>query len=283
MNKNVYECDLESLCEGASETDTHYFLKCPICSEEGYHKKKLYIKKDFSIGWCFHCETVFKPMKVEDPEDIDSLQVNDGFRIDAAKSFRLVKLDSEKLSIPEYLSREDTELLDKRNPYLKLIDYAGIKSVKYSLWIPYYINDELIYYQRRLKNPINGMKYYNPTISDKPLYIPPGMKVTGKIIIVEGVFDALASIFLHADKIREGYVPVALMGKTITPYQSWLLNSMAIIDEVIYQLDKTELSLKCHEKSGKQLNALFYQYVPSNGADPEELLRSNYPIEYIDL
>lgn len=282
MSEVVRTYDLEALCENADENRTHYYLKCPLCASSGYNKKKLYIKKDFSIGWCFHCNTSFQsPI----PENQDDMTINEGFRLDeSADNYKLFKLPQEKLFIPEILTNEDRGLLDKRNPYLHLLDYAGIKSYKDSFWIPYYINDELIYYQRRLKHPINDMKYYNPMIEGgKPLYVPPGMRIGSKIILVEGVFDALAAIFLHADKVRAGFTPVAVMGKTLTSYHLWLLNNLSMIDEVIYQLDKTELSLELHEKCGRRLHALSYQYVPSNGADPEEILRSNQSVEYIQL
>ena len=251
---------------------SHYYMSCPICSKEGYNKLKFYVRKDYSVGWCFHCSTAFYPTLEQVPHEI---RINN----DVSDEFKLIKLTE----YPEYskLSTSHRTYLDRRNQYIKLLNYAGIYSDHHSLVIPFYLNDELVYYQKRSTNS-SGLRYFNPPISDKPIYVPPGMKIGKKLIIVEGVFDALASIFLHAELIKDGYVPVAVLGKTLTDYQRKLILSFTIVDEVVVNLDKSELSLNCIcDTNLKSLGVSYIRYVRSDGDDPEEMLNSKRNVKYI--
>ena len=252
---------------------SHYYTQCPLCSETGYNKLKLYVKKDYSVGWCFHCNTAFYPTLEQVPSEI---RINN----DVSDEFKLVKLSE----YPEYseLSSNHKTYLNRRNQYLKLLDYAKIYSDHYSLVIPFYLRGKLIYYQKRSTNS-SGFRYFNPPISDKPIYVPPNMNVGRKLIIVEGVFDALASIFLHAELITEGYTPVAVLGKTLTEYQRRLILSLTVVDEIVVNLDKSELSLDCiRDRNLRLLGASRVRYVSSNGDDPEEMLADKKSPKYIN-
>ena len=67
-----------------SETKDDYLVECPHCvnahltdtSYTGeYHKRKLYVTKDFSIGHCFRCDRIFID-RDKGSYDLDSIKIN---------------------------------------------------------------------------------------------------------------------------------------------------------------------------------------------------------------
>jgi len=276
---NILIYDLEDYvneCKTANNevkvSDTHFIVKCPRCVEElEYHKLKLYILKDYSVGYCFRCNTAYLPLHKEDAVLKFGLELpENNIRI---QDYKLIKLNFKgtwNLSLFDQLSTSDfiTEnYLYKRNKYLrKLLPLLRFRYLNNNVVIPFYYKGELIYYQ--IHFPENkDMKYFSPPITHKPPYIIEHGE-NKRFIIVEGVFDAIAALILYPDR-----TPFAVLGSVITDYQIALLRSYVPEDILIF-MDETELSIKTIKKLRAYIDYAKLDIIPSYGEDPEEYLRS---------
>ena len=233
--------DLKKLADqSVRATETHFVVQCPTCKTNGKIKDKLYIRKDHQVGYCFVCNTVYQNERSE-------FNYRRGLLSD--KTFtEVVSIENIKIEFDKYKSfdKNGIEYLRERNANLYK-DYS-----KYSIRfgfnkcvIPFYFEKKLIYYIFR--NYTGEMKYFNPPIKNKPLYIPPfyNIKEPHTLVITEGVFDAIACNYLFD---KEGFMPIALLGSTITNYQLGLLEK-ANFNKVIIFMDELGLSEKVREKT----------------------------------
>lgn len=244
---------------------------CPICeSNDGYIKKSLSIKNDYSIGRCFRCETIF--VNEYDP-------INNEFSrsiIQPKKEFELYKLDN----LNDYYEINDNSIIGKnyllnRNNNIK-IDKYKLKSTDKFIIIPFYINNELIYFQKRFINTSSHFKHYKPPIQEQPFYYINNN--SNKLIICEGAFDAFACDNLF----NEQYDIIALCGKSMPYYHLWLLNQIKIYDFITIFLDETKLSQNLYNNLKNQFTITpEFNIIKSNGDDPEEMLNKNIKLEYL--
>lgn len=264
------------------ETAKHYVVQCPYCksaylhdkSYEGpYIKRKLYVLKDFSTGFCFRCDRAF-------------VDVNDSVRINvdipeppiSMRDFNLVKLPSADTgdtpwtldlfdSFSEFNEAGFNYLVKERHSYFrKLAEPLGIRYMNSNPVIPFYFKGELIYYQVKLAFGSHKMKYFSPPISHKPPYIIEH-GLNKNFLICEGTFDAIAALIM-----APGYTPFAVLGSTITDYQLTMLRTY-VPNKVLVYMDETNLSINVANRIRSVINYADVDIVRSNGQDPEEKLK----------
>lgn len=243
---------------------------CPICEQDGYTKNSLSIKHDYSIGRCFRCETIFfnEYNPIENEFSRSTIQQK--------KEFKIYKLDN----LNDYYNINDNSLLGNsyllnRNSQIK-IDKYKLKSNDKFIIIPFYINNELIYFQKRFINSSSHFKHYKPPIQEQPFYYINNN--FNNLIICEGAFDAFACDNLFDEK----YDVISLCGKSISHYQLWLLNQIKIYDSIIIFLDETKLSQNLYDNLKNQFTIQpEFNIIKSDGDDPEEILNKNIKLEYL--
>jgi len=250
-----------------------YRCVCPICELDDYTKNSLSIKSDFSVGNCFRCDTVFV-------NEYDPLK-NEFSRVYVDKSsieYNICKLDN----LTDYTNLKGNTTLGRdylfnRNCRMD-IDKYKLKSNNYFIVIPFFINDELIYYQKRSINPNAEMKHFKPEIEHQPFYHIDNDSTT--LIISEGVFDAIAC----DNRFKQKYDSIALCGKSMSHYQLWLLKEIKIYDKIIIYLDDTQLSMNLFNNLKNQF-AIEPRFgiIKSNGDDPEEMLNKNIKLEFMKM
>ena len=98
---------------------------------------------------------------------------------------------------------------------------ALYKILDFKFWednvvMPFKYKGEIFYYQIRFTGN-SPIRYFFPPISAKPPYvIDHDVKPSGnKIIISEGVFDAIADLIMFPE-----YIPFAVLGSSISDYQN---------------------------------------------------------------
>lgn len=268
------------------ETTNHFVSVCPWCAEHlGYVKKKLYIKKSDSTdnlheGFCQRCRTIYFNRTTD-------LSFELIVRRDKDKVFSLSRLPK---FIPgsnhdqsQYLNftgnKPDVEiLLRSRNNagyrYIPYIDKLGMKGkiinqdtnqgfIMFPFTLPK--TNELIYWQTKLFG--FDLKYFMPTIDHKPFYCP--VYRGPKIVVCEGIFDALACMILFPDR-----TPIAFLGCYATPYHIWMLRNYIIPTDCLVFLDNIHLSinlmfqLKGNVPTITSFNCVYNKY----DVDPDETL-----------
>lgn len=258
------------------ETKTHYMIECPYCKnaylhddtyEVPYTKRKLYMLKNGTTGFCFRCDRAWVNnddsirIELDTPEEPISM-----------KDFELIKLPNVglwTLDLYDGLSDQDDkgfEYLCNRNPYLeKLAPMLGIKYTEHNPVIPFRFKNELIYYQFRLAFGNPSIKYFSPPISHKPAYIIEHADCK-KFIVCEGTFDAISLLIQAPD-----YVPFAVLGSTITDYQLTMLRTY-VPEKILVYMDETSLSTKVADRIRSFINYAEVGIIKSDGTDPEENL-----------
>lgn len=257
--------------EGVKDSPNEYVRKCSYCMKNyNYQKPKLYIKKDLSVGHCFHCDSVFLNRQLQESEVCTEVTRMIRFKgFNKKRDFSLPEFDATYYFESKDEDKKCIEYLHNRNPKLNYSDY-GIKFRRGKVVIPFYLYGKVVYYQIRYLNPVGSMKYFNPVIPNKIPYILPTRPVGHKVVLVEGCFDAFAAEHLFP----KDYAIIALLGKTVTEYQISLLRDFRVDDFTIY-LDKTELSrnLVSKLKEVDDFSIAKYRIIGSDGTDPEEYLR----------
>lgn len=270
--------------EYIQETSQHLVIICPKClseklsiGNEWYHKRKLYLdsaEDPIQQGYCQRCNTIFFDLNHNLVVDLPR-----GRRVD--RKFKLVSLPNEPLdaldrhNLTYFRSMDlDVELLNERlrqrgSAYVSsLIKPLGIRGAGDYIAFPFILGGKFIYWQLRYFNPI-GNKYFMPRIEDKPFYVPVNRN-TGKVLFVEGVFDALASLYLFPD-----FTPIALLGSNLTLYHIWLLRQYFKVNYILVALDSWDLSNNIRnvaKRSFPTLSGIDIVRLPSK--DPDELLRT---------
>ena len=274
------EYDLQDLVNQNQFYNKHRYYKareyrciCPLCELDDYTKNSLSIKSDFSIGNCFRCETVFV-------NEYDPIK-NEFSRIYVDKStltYDICKLDNladyTKVNGNTFIG---SNYLFNRNSLINIEKYK-LKSNDTHIIIPFFINDELIYYQKRSINPKAQLKHFKPVIEYQPFYLINNNSDT--LIITEGAFDAIAC----DNRFKEKYDCLALCGKSMSHYQLWLLKELKIYDKIVIYLDETRLSINLYNNLKNQFTIEpKFGIIKSNGDDPEEMLNNNMKLEFMEI
>ena len=204
------------------------------------------------------------------------------------KPFELVKLSDPVWSLDKFETEFDAydekgiKYLDNRNPFMdELYKILKFKFFDGNIVIPFFRNGELIYYQIRFTGN-SSIKYYFPPISAKPIYcIERGEEFKHKIIIVEGVFDAIAALIQCPD-----YMPVAVLGSSISDYQiEYLRDYCKYLKEIRIWMDETKISIGIANKLKTVIDYCPINIIKSYGPDPEEVMidriQKNLPLQWI--
>lgn len=268
-----------------------YRVVCPRClernvgkGEPGYNHRNLSISNDMTIGHCYRCDGVFLDASRYLTQEVDKPQIDlDLGHIDSEFEVNKVNLDILNTSVPLESDMKALSYISNRNKYLVPSDYYLMYKPN-KIFIPFYYNGELIYYQIRYIEPFNpNMKYFSPPVDNKPIYIPLSKgkyfwDIAAPTILCEGAFTAIALRCIVGDE----YNVVSLLGKTITEYQAKMLENIGISD-VYIMMDSTDLSYNV-----KRLRYSFLKnstIIESDGSDAEELLKAygiNICLNYIN-
>lgn len=278
--------DIESVNSMSKKSGNEYIIHCPFCKEEGHTKHKLYIKDDLSVGHCFVCCRSFVNSTDEIKLRISS--PNFLYFMNNNKPFELVKLNDPIWSLDKFETEFDTydekgiRYLKNRHPFMDdLYKVLKFKFFDGNVVIPFFRNGELIYYQIRFTGN-SSIKYYFPPISAKPIYcIERGEEFKHKIIIVEGVFDAIAALIQCPD-----YMPVAVLGSSISDYQiEYLRDYCKYLKEIRIWMDETKISIGIANKLKTVIDYCPINIIKSYGPDPEEVMvsriQNNLPLQWI--
>lgn len=274
----TYEAVDVSSLESAGQTSTHTIYLCPFCeikTGKPDNVGKLYFSEQKALGVCFRCNTVVFPtdekyyatdlvLKRSISKALAALS-NTGGHIE----------DPPKVSMSfGGLSREDILYLKNRNPLIvPLLPVLGLMSWEGSrrgIVAPFiyksYIGKFQVRYQDKLKP-----KYYTMP-GDKLLYSPQHLlndfklRRESTVTICEGVYDAIALWIL-------GYPnPVAVLGSSVTEYQSLLLRKM-MPENVIFAMDEWDISASMRAVIRSQVPSIINTHIVTfKGLDPEEFL-----------
>lgn len=251
-------------------TSGEYHIECPLCVQElDYHKEKLYINGEITVGHCKRCSRSFVHISDELTFDVQGPTENQ------IENFGLVKLNHPIWNLNLFNEFDEFDeigydyLVNKRHKYLgELSKLLKFRYHNHNIVMPFYYHGELVYYQVRYINGRNvGFPYFNPPIDKKfPYLIEHGDNK--KIIIAEGVFDCIANLLMFPE-----WTPMGILGSSITNYQIEILRSFNPSDILIF-MDETSISLKIKQKISSVLNHIPINIIPSDGTDPEEHLKS---------
>ena len=139
----------------------------------------------------------------------------------------------------------------ERSPYLTndLIKKYGFRYGHNKIYIPFYNQKgKFITYQVRKYGAFTGGKYDNPK-SGKQIYFlnsPNPPKINGQVVVVEGVFDALATTTILKKS------SLALLGSYPSPlFFDFVYSNMD--KEFIIFMDKLKLSNQIHDRIKKKI------------------------------
>lgn len=248
---------------------------CPFCKSEGYQKKKLYIKKDFTVGHCFHCTRSFIHVDNEVKVDYQVPGFLGGF-LGWNGDITLPKLTDIRWNLDNWMYDFDTtdevgeKYLASRHGFLPEI--AKLLDFKYNngnIVIPFRYRGNVVYYQIRFSGK-SKIKYFFPPVENgmKMPYILDFGEGKRRLIVCEGVFDAIALMIMAPD-----YLPIAVLGSSISDYQLGYLREY-IPEEIVVYMDETRISQKIVNKIKSQIDYCPIRIIPSGGEDPEENLIS---------
>lgn len=234
---------------------------CPNCYEkDGVVRTTLKFYKS-GLGKCFRCNEVFSI---------------DGNKSIIVKQPMMKYIKLSKTQIDEYKNAinydsKGIQYLKQRNKYLEK-DYHlfNIRFSNNSILIPFYINNELVYIQKRT---FPEKKYTNMKGVTIPLYLTKqSYERYPEVVISEGVFDAIACHYLF-----NGILSIGIIGSTISNSQLQMLRKISPSKMTIY-LDDLELSNNLKNKLRKEFFSSEIETFHVNGfKDPEVFL--NYLIK----
>jgi hypothetical protein len=177
-------------------------------------------------------------------------------------------LDKYKYEFDDY-SERGVQYLVGRHGFMKDL----YKALDFKFWednvvMPFKYKGEIFYYQIRFTGN-SPIRYFFPPISAKPPYvIDHNVQPTGnKIIISEGVFDAIADLIMFPD-----YIPFAVLGSSISDYQMEFLREY-VPSEILIYMDETKISKRIADRVKCTVDYCPIHIIPSDGEDPEENLK----------
>lgn len=292
--REYYLTDIEALIsdDNQGKPDIVYEV-CPVCKhkhdlgidgyyiDHHYNKRKLGVMPSHTVAHCNRCNAVFLDSTDECRVRIPKLKFNLNTVLTEVS---IIKLDETQEVIDHARPLNDAEryVLNARNPKIDPDKYGMMYSSYYNrpaIMVPFYLMGKPIYYQRRFLDR-EGPKYHNPSIKGKPIYIPKGCDFHSKVVICEGVYDAIACVDLFP-----GYMPVAILGKDITPYHIDLIRKLITPDDIIVRMDEDKLSQKIADTINKsplsylcgeaEIVHVELKDGDDHGYDPEEELRES--------
>lgn len=282
----VYGVKTMEEVETFANSNDEYICHCPWCKEEGHTKHKLYVKTDLSVGNCFVCGRVF--INVDDKVDT-SFEVPDFLGMFSGYSgFNLVRLSDPVWSLDKFnyefddYSEKGYRYLLGRHQFLgELYKVLGFKFWNDNVVIPFYYGPEVFYYQIRFTGN-SKIRYFLPPISSKPPYIIPREgEARHKIMLVEGIFDAIAALIQCPD-----YTPIAVLGSSVSDYQlNFIREYSGYINEIRLWFDETKISNKVANIVKRTIDYCPMSIIKSYGPDPENILQARIqkglPLQWI--
>ena len=287
----VYSTNIEDLLSPENRKAKGLVYEvCPVCQHKHelgidgfyldphYDKRKLGVFASRTAARCNRCGSIFiddsGSMNIRIPELNFSLGV-----IRSEIDITVLPEVEQVLRHASELNERELEVLKARNPNLDP-KKLGLKTLRSwdrpNILAPFYLMGTPVYYQLRFLDH-EAPKYFNPSIKNKPIYIPKGCNFSRKIVICEGVYDAIACMSLYPDRM-----PVAIIGSDLTPYNVNLIRKLITPEDVLVRMDSTKFG----EKIAKMVNESPISYISGEadvveidtndpkGIDPEEYLRS---------
>jgi len=296
--------------EPHANSNNEYMCVCPYCKskhdKEGirnYSKEKLYIRADLTVGHCFVCGRTFINISNDLKFEVDQPKglMNFGF----IEPFKIVSLEEDsEYGLGRYLydaddiqdSQEGIKYLENRHSYLpeiaKALDFRYLPGC---VLMPFRfmnfnrdgsqdgkgdIQKQAFYYQIRFTDPKSKIRYFFPPISKKPPFVITKTNETRKrVIICEGIYDAIALMILTAGKDKDGndlsYIPFACMGSSISQYEMTFLKQLNPKEIVIF-MDEAEISKRILNTIQPELDMCQDYKIfasPIHGEDPEEYMK----------
>lgn len=277
--------ELVSQAENCSHSGSEYKIDCPICKQLGFNylnKKKLYIKDDFSVGFCFRCGTKFKN-KFDITKDSMDFLLN--LSKPKPKEFKEEAIDVSLYNSAKDFIKDGVDYLGTRRLWLKdNYKKLGIKFLNDRLIIPFFkdgnINNDVIFYQCRYYDPdkSGGKRYFIPPSTNKPIYIPPiSNKNSDTMILCEGPFGAIA-----ISNKYPSYLVGAVMGSNISDFQLFLLSKFKNVKNFVLYFDEDKINKKAKKILSSKFPFCNYTLITSPLGDPEDDLVAN-KMPMIDL
>lgn len=291
--KVIIFCDFEDLIKEATGYDIDDALEnlpgnkneiichCPFCKVEGHTKHKLYIKRDLTVGNCFVCDRAFvhttNDLRVD--YNIPSFTNHFNYNITLPNFTKTGwNLDTFNNDFEDNDTVGETYL---SNRYPMLLDIARLLGFKYTngnVVIPFRYKGNVVYYQIRFSNP-GKIKYFFPPVDNKIPYILDFGEGKRRLIICEGVFDAISLLFQAPD-----YIPIAVLGSSISDYQINFLREYNPV-EILVMMDESEISNRIASRIKETIDYCPVKVIPTYGPDPEEILKSRMeqgkPLQWI--
>lgn len=280
------KCDLNELVENSTnvkETATHFLVECPLCLENlGEQHQKLYVSKDFSLGFCHRCKSKFISSNV----DVEGLLKTREQLIREASStpFLLEKLSKDDLVTYEKSRGYDPkgfQYLSKRNPALTcntsgifswyknkdelLYQTLGFKFDDFKVMMPFFYNKELFYYQTRSIGTRFSKSYFCPPIQNKPVWVSPLNRGTKEVVITEGIFGAIAAQIMYNVDV------ISMQGSHASLYQLKMIKDCGYNVHTLY-LDNSIINKNIASKM-TEFNASYFRnikFIDSMLGDPED-------------
>lgn len=271
-NNQIIRTDLRKLVQ---ESDPKFSgneirCECPVCKQLGYHyeKKKLFIKDDYSVGYCFRCGTKFI-----NKIDFSNMSCNFDFNIltPHKKEYKEEAIDVSYYDNAKSFDVNGVKYLGSRRKWLsdnyKLL---GFKFMYDRLIIPFFKNGDrngdVVFYQCRFYDPEkSGKRYFIPPSTNKPIYLPPiASKTSDTMILCEGPFGAIA-----ISNTYPNYRCGAVMGSNISDYQLFLLENMKINRFILY-FDNDDINKKARKILSERFPFVKFISVTSPKGDPED-------------
>lgn len=263
--------DIYSIAGLIEEAKIYGRAICPVCKAEkeaqgiiSYDKRNLQIEEDKHFGFCFRCHTVFSDNSDKDVIRLSDFSFKEPYKISTLNCNFLLKKHSVEKGI---------NYVKQRNPFItdEFIQKHRLICENNRIIIPFFYGNDMIYYQIRFIEVLEGKpKYFNPIIDHKPVYCL-NFNPSKDTIVVEGIFDAFA---LESVVDIKKYNIVAMIGCFVSDYQMFLFNQMGGLKKLIIFMDdinkSKDLAKRFFRKGFKGPIEIIKTY---NDIDPEELLK----------
>jgi hypothetical protein len=236
-----------------SDQGSQLNMRCFVCgdSRKNQSKKRGYYYKSTCSYYCFNCGTHLHGVKIVSTlENRPFKDVKTEYLMERyGKNFKPKKVKYEKpkfeLNLDQFtnkLPKNVFEYLNNRKifdaPFLSQDAEFLYEEETKRLVIPWYLDEKVVYYQKRLIEDSSEPKYLFPFGVDKSVYnideIDPAFPY---IFVLEGALD---SIYV--------YNGVAIGGKNITKHQREIIKSRFPKHKIVYFLDNhhNESSMVAH-------------------------------------
>lgn len=286
--KTTIFCNFEDLLQEAygvksmREVETfakgeEYICHCPFCKKEGHTKHKLYIKTDLTVGHCFVCCRDY--INVTDKVNVNyNIPKFTNFLGDGHEKFKVVKLaesseDPDEWTLDRFryefddFDKKGYDYLVSRHGFMKdLYKILGFKFIDGNIAMPFFYHGELVYYQIRFSGK-SKIRYFFPPIEKKLPWILDHKVDKPRIIICEGIYDAIACLIMAPE-----FIPVAVLGSSISDYQLEFIREY-VPEQITIFMDETKISQRIAEKVRSVIDYCPIRIIKSEGQDPEEKMK----------